>query len=368
MSQSTEFKFAAETIAEIVNLKVLEVYRDDGNTLNEARRLDQHLTDLGKRIVDSIERETEVDDRPTRTGFCENCHKSIPIGEAVLCSNCEASELRTEPNTPEAPAAGGHDAATGKQDAGSESVGTGSPGTLEDGGEGTKKPPDKMSENSPAGDQPTCCDCGKPRSPSSGQRCRSCYQARAKERALKKASRKAERSPAEKVTERHPLADELQAWIDRNGLSATSVSKSSGVSQPTISALLRGKTQQPSEAVTKALRKCMESGQQPAKKPAEKPAEKLQTNGASKPAGAPRGALQFLQLHVSRYCKEKGYSNTGAAIDFGVQPGDLEALDNGRIPSHFVIGRIALRIPEVETNKRVLFEARNRQENSREKA
>lgn len=50
----------AETIAEVTNLKVLEVYRES-HALADARKLDEHLIDLGHKIIDAVDDLPEQD-------------------------------------------------------------------------------------------------------------------------------------------------------------------------------------------------------------------------------------------------------------------------------------------------------------------
>lgn len=75
-------------------------------------------------------------------------------------------------------------------------------------------------------------------------------------------------------------------------------------------------------------------------------------------------AVKFLQAHVNVYRHNRGYTLQGTAKDLGVPLTALEGLRNGHLPSIYAIACIANRIPEVSESRRILFEARRRQEST----
>lgn len=291
----------AEVIAEVTNLKVLEIYREC-HRIEDARSLDDHLTDLGKRIVEALGELPEDDARIQLHG------PLLPLlpedTERVL-----RRMLNTPPqpnNSPASTTGGQESAIDANHPAEGKSVGADPSGDQ-------TVPPDKMS--------------GSPEKP-----------------------------PGPAV-----LADRINAWMKREEASILDLSACSGVTQKTIYNILNGATKNPAESTRIKIVRVIENREPPPAK--KKPAKPERVNGAGKPTKAPRGAIQFLQLQVGKYRKEKGCTNGGAAVDFGIPIHALEALENGRLPSTCSIARIAARIPEVEANRRVLFEARRRQEN-----
>lgn len=349
----------AEAIAEITNVKALEVYRTPSILTQEARvTIDGHLIDLSTRIV------KELDDIiPGESILNANTHQEP---EVTAESDAEGSSAKDDAGSggpasagkPEQPPAG--HATDQKKDTDTKKVATLKTGTLNGKPVAGKKAPlhpaaermKKLIKDNKATPEwmaeitgvtpPTIRNLLKGAKPHKDT--------------AKKIRVALDAYEASKEGCRHPIADEIEAYMARHRHKKCTAAKELKISYKQLLKILSGQTKNPQKSTIKKISSIILAANKKTNKkktvPARPPKEPV---SKVTPKVEAKGPVQFVQLKLGAWMGRNKYGNKEAAEKLIIKESEIRDIMNGQMPSKSTLIVLGRYIPDIHNNLRELI-------------
>lgn len=335
----------AETIAEVTELKALELYREcDANTYGGVNVIDHHMVDLSKRIIGALgllpksAEQLASELKPTENEPVKELGPDIGnmLADAVYKAADLIGDMLTDVFQPQEP---------DQEENTQKGLTT----------EKTSVARNKAVDDSPSGggDVHTTDDKQPPDRPPAGQDTHTDASGAEESDASKPASGGKLGSP-----KRHSIADEIEAWLEAENLSNNQAGKFAKVSDVTIGSILAGKTLNPGKATKKKIRTAIKKSIKPKKKRT----THVKPPASAKPAGEAKlngkGPGQFVQLKLTAWMDSEHLGINEAANRLRVMERTLRLIKlDGVLPHQNIIRQLARHIPAIEEQQAMLLAA-----------